>query len=290
MNRTLALGFAFLAGCGGSTSTHNGADPSSGNPTGNAVGFYTLICDGSTSVRLAAASGGGGQITGGARMLSENGWQFLIVDGTCHAWVLEREMDPVLELVLSHDQERALSQDLHLADWSNLTGDHNGTCADASGTTYRFDRIRMSGSACGLPGNDPFVAITVGFDAQIKSLSAAATPLSGDLRYLVVPGDNSLMFDNRSPVAWPLAVPLESVWLSSDDPRLASNGQSHRATGDDAALLRAIRTTQANGKRGDGTILESTPVVGANGVPAALYMRDATPFEAENGLITGDVF
>src|SRR3954469_19811967 len=46
------------------------------------------ICDGSSDVRLAIQVGGGGQAAPGQSMLAENGWEFLLVDGSCVGWAL----------------------------------------------------------------------------------------------------------------------------------------------------------------------------------------------------------
>jgi hypothetical protein len=289
MIRSLALGCALLIGCGGTVATQNGSGSASkGDPSGNAVGFYTLICDGGSGVRLAASVSGGGNASEGQKVLSGNGWEFLIVDGTCHAWVLQTEYDPVRELQLSRNQERNLSLALDLADWSKLPTQTYGVCNDGPNITYRFDRTRFSAPGCGAEG--PIKALNVALDAQIAQLSATATPLSGDLRYQVFQNDDSLAQDHRAPVPWPLAVPLETISIARDDLSHFMSGQTQVATGDDAAKLRAIRTTRANGTVGDGRVLESTPVVGSDGIPTALYVRDATPFDGADGLITGDVF
>jgi hypothetical protein len=288
MIRSLVLGSVLLVGCGGSTTTQNGADPAMGHPTGNAVGFYTIICDGSSGVRLAARNSGGGQASEGQIVLSENGWEFLIVDGTCHAWVLQSESDSLRELQLSRDQERLLSIALDIADWSNLPTQTFGVCNDGPNITYRFDSTRFSAPGCG--AEDPVKSINAALDQQVAQLSAIATPMSGDLRYQVFQNDDSLTQDHRAPVTWPLAVPLETVSIPREALVNLVPGQTQLATGDDAAKLRAIRTTRANGTLADGRVLESTPVVGSDGIPSALYVRDATPFDDAKGVITGDVF
>jgi len=46
------------------------------------------ICDGSSDIRLAIRVGCGGQAASGQAMLAENGWEVLLVDGSCISGVL----------------------------------------------------------------------------------------------------------------------------------------------------------------------------------------------------------
>ena len=117
-----------------------------------------------------------------------------------------------------------------------------------------------------------------------------ATPSSGDVRYLVIRDDDSLI--ERSSHPRPLAARLtRSNRCRSRETRPFNSClvASQRATGDDATKLRAIRSARTPA-RASAPAYDSTPVVGADGVPAALYARDAAPFESENGLIPVGVF
>jgi hypothetical protein len=276
MNRTITLACAFLLCCGGSAMSHDGAGAS---PSSTAV----QICDGSANVRLAVHTGGGGQTTVGRGMLSENGWRFLVVDGSCEAWILSTPGDALRHVTLSREQEEALSRALRLSDWNTLVGQMGG-CSDAPSISYRFDQQRVSGGTCGLEPGSPLLELNTAFDAQVDQLYAVATPSSGDVRYLVIRNDDSLVNEPRMPVLWPLAVPLESVSIEASQymPR-----QSQRATSDDAVKIRALLTTHGVGRT--APTYDSVPVVGADGVPAALYARDAA-FKSENGLIPDDAF
>lgn len=48
-----------------------------------------VICTGGDEIRLAIRIAGGGQAYPGQDMLAQNGWSFLLVDGSCTAWVLQ---------------------------------------------------------------------------------------------------------------------------------------------------------------------------------------------------------
>jgi hypothetical protein len=231
--------------------------------------------------------GGGGPSTAGISMLAENGWQFLLVDGSCHAWTLAAHTEPLRQVTLSREREEALSRALRLSEWNTFTGLHQGSCPDAPGVSYRFDQVRLSGGTCGLRAGDPLAEVNAAFFAQLKQLYAEATPSSGNVRYLLIRGEENAPGDNRAPILWPLAVNPELVSITRDEAFQFMPGRSQLATGDDASKLRAIRSTHPS--TASSPVPASTPIISADGVRFMLYVRDAVPFEAENGIIPNDV-
>lgn len=271
------FGAALLAGCG------SAATPEA--PSARTA----AICDGSSGVRLAVVVAGGGPILPGMAMLAENGWSFLLVDGSCNAWILTTHNDPLRTLVLSHDREQRLASQLRLSEWKTLEGSHAGGCPDAPGISYRFDSAPIYGSECGLSPGDPLQDLNTAFNAQIVELAAAATAVSGDMRYLLLPDLGKADGVARTSVPWPLDVPAESVALTQDQAFRYTPGGSLRATGLDASRLRAIRTTMLNGSAGNGSVNDFTYVMSTNGNVYQLFARDSVPFEMDNGLLPAEI-
>ncbi len=245
------------------------------------------ICDGSTDIRLAYQLGGGGPAAPGEVMLSENGWRFLLVDGTCQAWVLENSNGPLVRTDLSSDDEAQLATALKLSTWKGITPPLGG-CPDAPGTSFRFGEQRLSGSVCGSDPASGWAQLNVAADAQLAHLAASGTAWAGDVRYLVL--QESSPNDPRPPVDWPLATSLATVALGPDQAFSYRSGGSLRATGDDASKLRAIRTTAASASSTYGVTYEFTRVTDADGGTYQLYVRDALPFEQDNGLVPPGYF
>jgi hypothetical protein len=275
MGRTTAfmvLAATWLGGCAM-------ADPADETAT-------PLICDGSSDIRLAVAAGGGGPVASGTAMLTENGDESLLVDGSCQAWI-SRFNQPVRTRVLSKEREQMLATALRLSQWNRFGGTHPGGCADGPGISLRFGEQRVSGSACGLPPSDPLSIVTAAFGEQIQVLAGEATDLAGDVRYLLLRESGPPPGDTRAAVAWPLDVPIASVvYPESLGPYV--RGGSHLATGADAARLRGIRTAAT--AAGTGPAFEFTPIAGAGGVVYSLYLRDALPQEGPVGLLPSGTF
>src|SRR6185295_13049863 len=142
------------------------------------------ICNGEPSVRLAFSMAGGGQVLPGSQVMSENGFQFLLVEGSCRAWFLETPSSDVRTAQLSAVDAQTLAADMHLADWDDLRGEYVRNLCDAPSLLLRFGDARiLINSACG--GRDSAAAVTGLVDAARRSLSAAyatAAPVDGSVR------------------------------------------------------------------------------------------------------------
>jgi hypothetical protein len=252
-----------------------------GSPIGDAAGggdampaAAVRLCDGTSGLRLRMSIEGGGQSSPGPAMLAEHGFQFLMVDGSCHAWVLDRTNNATGELVLDAEQERALTAKLRLDQWSTLGVPAGGGCPDAPTAVFILvDQRRLSGPTCGVTSGTAWAELVDAFRAVVTTLRTAATPLRGDVRYLVTEQTAGSAGDARQPVPWPLAVPIENVAVNDIGPY--APGTSVRATGEDAAALRAIRTIGG----GSAPSFDYTPTVAATRLRYRLYIRDALPFE-----------
>jgi hypothetical protein len=280
------LATAPFAACGGSTEL--GAGVSS---TTSAV----HVCDGSAGARLAARVGGGGPSEPGREMLAENGWEYLIVTGTCDAWVLPSESQPLRHLTLSSEQERALVRDLRVGRWSALSArtPPAGGCADAGSITYRFDQVHYESPACGLDPADEFALVDAALDPKLQQLAGAGVAADGDVRYLLIEGDASTGLDYayKNPATWPLgAAPAALAVTRAQTFAQPTAGRSLRASGDDASGLRALRDDFLAGRIGNMMYAGFIPIVAADGMRFELYVRDAAPFEGTDGLIGPGVF
>lgn len=279
MTRLATLLLLGLGGCSRSLATPDAATPDAGTTPG--------ICDGSPDLRLAFQVSGGGPTAPGETMLSENGWRFLLVDGTCQAWVLKDSSGPLVRTVLSPDDEAQLATALELSAWNGITPPPGG-CPDANGTSFRFRDQRLSGVPCGADPASAWAQLNTAADAQLDRLAASGTAWAGDLRYVVL--RESSPNDPRPPVAWPLATPLATIVRDLNQGSGYRRGDSLRATGDDASKLRAIRTTAAGASSTYGVVYDFTRVSDAEGATYQLYVRDALPFEQDDGLVPPGVF
>jgi hypothetical protein len=283
---TLLLVGATLAACGDAGGLVGG-----GSPTTSAL----RICDGSAGVRLAARVGGGGPVGLGRYMRSENGFEFLLVTGTCEAWVLPDDAQPLRHLMLTPAQETALVTDLRVARWSALAmrTPPGGGCSDAGSLTCRFDQVHYESPGCGVDPTDEFALVDGAFEAKLQELAAAGAPADGDARYLVIEGEGSPAADvyYKNPVTWPLGVAPSTVAVPQDQIfAQPTTGRSLRASGDDARTLRALRADFLAGRIGNVMYEDYIPILTADGAYYELYVRDASPFEGADGLIGPGVF
>lgn len=246
------------------------------------------ICNGNSEIQLSFRVGGGGPALPGEAMMAENGWQFLLVDGNCVAWVSESSSDPLVRTVLSPDDAAQLSATLSPSTWNRITPAPGG-CSDAPGYAFRFGEQRLYGdSPCGTATRSAWGDLIAAAGEQLHHLAALGQSWDGDLRYLVLAEENRT--DSRPPVSWPLGTALETLALAPEQAFNYRPGGSRRATGEDASKLRAIRTTAASAMASYGIEYNFTRVMDANGGTYQLYIRDALPFEADDGLVPPGVF
>ncbi|MDB4979562.1 MAG: hypothetical protein JWM82_314 [Myxococcales bacterium] len=283
---TLLLSGATLVACGGGGDLVGG-----GSPTTSAL----RLCDGSAGVRLAARVGGGGPVGLGRYMRSENGFEFLLVTGTCEAWVLPDDAQPLRHLTLTSAQESALVTDLRVARWSALAmrTPPAGGCSDASSLTYRFDQAHYQSPGCGVDPTDELALVDRAFDVKLQELAAAGAPAAGDARYLVLEGDGSTAADlyYKNPAPWPLGVAPATVAVPRDQIfSQPTTGRSLRVSGDDARKLRALRADFLAGRIGNVMFEDYIPIVTTDSAYYELYIRDVSPFEGADGLIGPGIF
>ena len=260
------LAWALLLGlgaCGGAGNADLGAHP---------------ICTGEPGVRLAVRLVGGGPAPQGQAMQGENGWRLLMVNGSCHAWALDDAAGRLWQTDLTAQAEARLVEGLKVSTWGALVST-NLSCPDAPGLSLRLAELRRHGSPCG--GGASWEDLGSAASLQISSVAEAGTIVDGDLRYLVI--EEQVKNDTRAAVAWPLATSLASL---ATDGINYQRGNSLKASGAEAIKLAAIRTIPDTG----GVYYGFTRVTDGDGKTYQLYIRDALPFEQENGLVPDGTF
>jgi hypothetical protein len=250
------------------------------------------ICNGEPSVRLAYVMAGGGQTLPGSQVMSENGFQFLLVEGSCRAWFLQKPALDVHTVQLSAAAAQTLAVDMHLVDWAGLRGEYVRNLCDGPSSLLRFGDARiLIDSACG--GPDPAAAVTGLEDAVRRSLAAAyatAAPVDGPVRFVLVAEQPDVIWPTLVAAAaapWPLAVAPETLALSFDEALRYQPGSSRALAQPDAERLRELRRSffaGGGGQLSGGFI----PVLGTGGARYQLFARDAIPLEDATGLLHVD--
>ena len=194
--------------------------------------MFARICDGSSTVRFRGSVGGGGQITPGQAFLSERGFTLLEVRGDCTYRVSDdQEYGVVRQGQLTSEQERSLSLDLHYGDFAALAGTPSvGGIADAATLTLTdatHDINCLAG--CSLDGAPAvYRAIAEAYTRWLRTLLAAATPVTGPVKVLAIRGQEWPPTWDAGALAWPLATgPADGPARTFDDM--------------DAAALRSLR-------------------------------------------------
>ena len=217
------------------------------------------------------------------------GMQYLLVSGHCEAWVLWEVTAPLKRLVLSNEQAKSLARDFRLGAWGDVPP-WSGGCPDASSVIFRFTKDRVAGVPCGLKPDHPFAVMSAALVTHIESLYAKGVAADGDVRYLLAadPTDWHPSFGAyRNAPLWPLATSPDTIAIPKTD-FPDHRGKSRLATNDEAALLRALRTSWLDGSIGS-TMLNFVPVVGTDGAHFQLYVRDSSPWENASGLLPDDL-
>jgi hypothetical protein len=235
------------------------------------------LCDGSSKLRFATQNAGG-NLTGVPRVSAEVGWSFFLIDGQCRYWVSAG--GEVHFGTLSPAEEEELTEDLLLGRWSELGGS-NLQCSDASTVGLRYYDERYS-LYCA--SNELTEAVD---DWRIRLYDAGA-PLDGAVRYTLADATES---------AWAMTIPeYGQSWTLAWDPATQAVGQMedemaepHVADGEDAAALRALRTSYAENMpaSGLGPWLRVPVVYESDGTEAHYFdlaLRDVTPFEIDGEL------
>jgi hypothetical protein len=257
-------------------------------PASDGGSAVPILCDGTTSIRLAYVMGGGGQIEPASRVLSENGYRYLLVSGTCHYWVMEDVRADVREGDLSAEAAASLSTALRLGAWSTAEKEARPpSCSDGPSESLRFgdERVRVPPQCTSPTSAVPAAWLATILPATLDGLYGGGRPVSGNARFVLMKdsaGWSPLTADNAA--QWPLATTAVTVARSREQANAYEPGDADVASGDDAVMLKTLRRDlfAKSGFQYTGGFI---PVVDDDGLRYQLFVRDDIPVEDERGLL-----
>ena len=296
--RALASAFALAAvfGCTPATLDDSGDEESdesddesdeSGDESGDEA--PRQLCDGSMDLRLGWMISGGGEIR--AEIEREIGFAYLYVRGDCRYWVLPFQSPPIVDVFETHtgildaEAEAALSELVGYGEWDEVAdrlwlepGSFDVT------TTYVQDGERMF--AC--DGNCPEAPelaqrVSTACFSEFLALWQAGEPLAPDapvraIANATIEPPDPEVFDI---LPWTPSLELDTVAVEFD--LLREAGMTTRI--DDATLATELRAFRAEYPAALATFQEIFVDAGDSGF-YEFYVRDALPFEDEQGLVT----
>ncbi|HTV22650.1 MAG TPA: hypothetical protein VMG12_28370 [Polyangiaceae bacterium] len=245
------------------------------------------ICDGSADLTLRIFYSGGGMDYPGSAVRRENGAPSLAVDGQCRyfmsgGWLEDRQSSDLgwRQGILPDELERALEQRVG-SDLEQTYGCGDGFIVDAPSSV-----IANTHSALTCPGGGGQSVLDVfAFVRQhARELWAAGQALQDDLHIAVVePRDGGPVRKYDWPSGLDLHDDLEPVSLAA---ALEGRDRRRRVPAAEAAPFRAIREQYLRDTEpaSAGYTAAGIPVTDGE-LSATLFMRDALPYEDEQGIL-----
>lgn len=242
------------------------------------------ICDGTDNIRVLASRSQTGKLEWGAGELYQNDLPLLLVDGQCRLFLLRDEWSELRSKRLSVPEEMTLSRALNVNAWTPYEGTYCNYAYDGSIDLYWVSGAAVRDAPC---MNGPELPPALAWSAVAEYLSTqyeTGAQVDAALWYTLVPGGSpgagsslaEQQFHGGEP--WPVAGdPKDLSPASARDPVTI-----HRAEGADADVLRGLRQKVLNGEIGRKQAV-FIPIVQADGKRYELRIRDATPFDDENG-------
>lgn len=261
-----------------------------GESTSSMTSQGELLCDGSDEPRLLIQYGYEPERFAGFDLHFENGYGFLVVDGSCRFWGTQRPWSPVRAGTLEPRQIDNLVGILRLGDWEHFVGSYCSVPTDSMGPKWMKARLGdaeiVIDRECEETEDDKvkFVDwILRTTPLSIAQLEANHAPTDGPMRFVLVrdPMTNMLdLFDHAT--SWPLATSAHDVsvdWGNVDWFR--ETQKSLVAEGEEAQALRELANRYRRGEFGspDGFI-----PIEQYGWYYRLYVRDTIPIEDDDGL------
>ncbi|MGB5812651.1 MAG: hypothetical protein WBG86_19105 [Polyangiales bacterium] len=251
---------------------------------------------------------GGGQLS--SILQTELGHRYIVVDTSCRFVVYDMVTPSIgvaVQGTLTPEQADELSDFLALEEWYELAPGY-GPCGvlDAGGTTMKWsDRTVTLGGGSGVDCAERPSDFRHDLDrvpSELAShLEALGTPVSGAVRYVLVPSDsNGETYPDNPSYAnapeWPLDIPIEVASMPGEDGAGFLGWEHVRvmvADGDDARALRDLRTAFLDGQVGQPRAW-SIPIEQPDGSRYQLELRDVVEFELDGQpvvpwLATGDL-
>ncbi|HKP60147.1 MAG TPA: hypothetical protein VJV78_25655, partial [Polyangiales bacterium] len=294
-------GVTSQAGAGGTPAAGSGGAPAT------RTDLDTVLCDGMPGITFAAVMTLGGQPNIGSPMMAENGYRYLLVEGTCRFWIQAGRLERVRTGQLSPAQLQRLREAFQMQRWQQLVGNYPALGFDTPGYFYALGRGKLSES-CGRWGDaggciqfgmgspvmvgENFSWLHSAFLQVSNELAGSGAPAMGDVRYMLVEGMATIVEPSAwsNPSTWPLGDAKAVAMSETEASQVYVPGSGRLARGADADKLheawRAFLSYEKTGRTPDMPASGSLaiPIV-AGGARYQLFIRDSIPLEDARGLI-----
>jgi hypothetical protein len=293
------LPFGFAGGalmasfaCGSARNVHPAARDAAAETV--LIGPTHSLCDGNAVMRLRVfVEAQPGREMRGSKVRVENGIKSFALDGMCSYWISGgwNSLDGSLSRdrgwrtgTLTVEFKNALDRVFGFDDLGPLAD-----CVPEAGlfdASVRTVRSERSAARCGTKGT-LFDAAWMAIEARGAELWASAKPMNGGIRLVAVeaPIDGPPL---AIPYSWPSSQPMDTFMIDGQAASDNLSGMSKLVSEpEEARIFRALRDQYLSDR-------DATPGVYGNwdglkvndGQRAAwLYMRDALPYEDEQGLL-----
>lgn len=251
------------------------------------------LCDGSDDIRLAYRTVGGNPFSE-QRVLFENGYSYLYVDGQCRYWAYPGEgtgtgEDPLSDVVtgtLTAEQESQIKEDLDVVEWQRWDGESFHESGLMDGGTAIFWMPSAAYHCYGDCQSSLRNDIRKNVRRWIGKLIEEGDPVEGAVRVAAIVMPESVLRQNRPhPVQpAPAGFDLQEHAVSIGDASSICAGDGILVEGEAADTLRRYRREYQNEEHG-AFWYRYLPLEDEEGQQYMVYVRDATPLEDANGLV-----
>lgn len=282
---TVAAVIWCASGCGAAADrVHDGSGDGSAGANSQAeaipdessqVSNERRICDGSPGIRLAMGYNGGGQTFPYTSVLSELGYDFLYVDGSCHYWA-HQPLSVVDEYYLWRPYREGVltpADEQRLHDAVSYGRPRTDTCVPQSAVPDAGAAFLWRGSGPRSCADDIFDA-TGSLRAELYS---AATAVTGPIRIQIGKDSHA-----EAPVIydWPLVTPIDQFVIENWESRSFRIDEVAAATALRSLREQAVEDNEASSRYFPGVI--SIRSKEANET-YFMSLRDELPFVGPDG-------
>jgi hypothetical protein len=266
----------------------------SGGGAHDSDGPIEPLCDGMAHLRLWALIAPRDEVRG-SMVRVENGLPFIAIDGTCSYWLgggwtddpLSRDR-PIRTGKMTDADVALVERAVPLGDMSNL-GDCPSPPAGLFDYSYKIIRVATTEKRCftgapSLTAGTRFESAWSVLEEMAGRACMGGTPLDGALHVSAV---DATAGGSMAAYTWPIPFPLSSVVLQAMDWMKAGVSRSLDDP-DSVRELRALRDRYLSDRTAQPGLFanwDGLKVADQTGT-AYVYMRDATPYEDEHGLLT----
>lgn len=250
------------------------------------------LCDGSDDIRLAYRTSGGGNVAPGRKLMSDNGYSFLYLDGQCRYWAFPRGDDgtsdsvwsEVVTGVLSAEQEEQLKEEISVVDWQRWDQETFREDSLSDGATALFWTPDAVFSCYGDCQNGARNDIRSNVRSWIEKLAEQGEPVDGEVRVLAVTMPESVVNQDRPHPVQPAPAGLDLGAHAFDEGEHYCVGDGVLVSGEAAEALRRYRREYTHGEHGDFWY-SYLPIEADDGKQYMVYMRDVMPIEDSDGIV-----